>query len=649
MHNRLVADSSDDKSTTPAGDRPLASDRREDIDTDGNTKVEHDADADSKLLLSAATVKLRAQFFEDRYEYKSALGRGGMGEVSAFADKRMGREVAVKLALPDPDQDRAGREAFTARFIHEARVQARIEHPAVVPVYDLGLTSAKKPYFTMKRVRGLTLEQVIDGLAAGDEEITGRFNRRRLLTAFSQVCLAVDFAHSRGVIHRDLKPANLMFGDFGEVYVLDWGIAATTHSGTEPNAPGRSAVIGVSGGGTVGYMAPERLEGDDDGSDASDIYGLGAILYELLTHQPLNPGSTPQARGVATLEGDQPPPSERAPELEIPPELDVICMRATALRPAQRYSSARRLADAVDGYLDGVRDEALRSELAQQYTAAASEAADRLLLDAEGTIEERSEVLRDLGRALALDPDNEVARETMVRLLTTPPPVAPPQVLEEQERAAAQRRMWAGKAAVVAYLSFLLYWPLFVWAGARDWTPLIAYSVLSTVSAVLCFVAAYRRGGKESWVVAAMLVSSVAVGSTAMLYGPFVLLPAAIATNAAAYTMIVSRPARVLTTAAALAAIAIPLALDWLGVIAPFYRFEGGEMTIVAHSIEFSTASSMAVMLAASVGSVLTGTLTMGALKKTLDRAERQLLMYTWHFRQLAPGTTQTRTPVATP
>ena len=643
-----MADSSDEKSTAPAGGRPLANQRGEDVDTEGDTKVDDDTDADAKLLLAAAAVKLRAQFFEDRYDYTTALGRGGMGEVCAYADKRMGREVAVKLALPDPDRDRAGREAFTARFIHEARVQARIEHPAVVPVYDLGLTSAKKPYFTMKWVRGLTLKEVISGLADGDEEISGRFNRRRLLTAFSQVCLAIDYAHSKGVLHRDLKPANLMFGDFGEVYVLDWGIAATTHVGTEPKAPGRSAIIGVSGGGTAGYMAPERLEGGDDASDASDIYSLGAILYELLTYQPLNPGNTPQARGVASLEGNQPPPSERAAELDIPPELDVICMRATALRPGQRYSSARRLADAIDGYLDGVRDEALRSELAEQYTTAAVEAADQLL-EEDGSVEERSAVLRDVGRALALDPDNELARATMVRLLTTPPRHAPPQVIEEQKRAAAQRRIWAGKAAVLAYMSFLLYWPLFLWAGARDWTPLIAYSVLSVVSAALCFVAAFRRGGSEGWVVAAMLVSSVAVGSTAMLYGPFVLLPAAIATNATAYAMIVSRPARILTAVAALAAIVVPLLLDWLGVVAPFYRFEGGEMTIVAHSIEFSTASSIAVMLAASVGSVLTGTLTMAAIKKTLDRAERQLLMYTWHFRQLAPGTTQARTPIATP
>lgn len=209
--------------------------------------------------------------------------------------------------------------------------------------------------------------------------------------------------------------------------------------------------------------------------------------------------------------------------------------------------------------------------------------------------------------------------------------------------------MWAGKAAVLAYLSLLLYWPLFLWAGARDWTALLTYSALSLISAGLCYVAAFRRGGKEAWVVAAMLVSTVAVGSTAMLYGPLVLLPAAVATNAAAYAMMVSRPAQILTAVSAIAALTLPLVLDWLGIVAPFYRFEGGEMTILAHSIDLSAASSTAMLFAASVGSVLTGTLTMGALKTTLDRAERQLLMYTWHFRQLAPGTTRTRTPVAAP
>jgi len=147
----------------------------------------------------------------ERYSGDTLLGQGGMGEVRLCVDKVIGREIARKTILPH-----ARNGSTLARFVREAKVQARLEHPSIVPVYDIGRDEDGAVWFTMKRVRGRSLAEVI---ASGEE------SRRKLLTAFVAVCYAVAFAHERGVIHRDLKPQNIMLGSFGEVSVLDWGIA----------------------------------------------------------------------------------------------------------------------------------------------------------------------------------------------------------------------------------------------------------------------------------------------------------------------------------------------------------------------------------------------------------------------------------------
>jgi serine/threonine protein kinase len=158
---------------------------------------------------------------DERYAVKNALGKGGMGEVFLCADGWIGREVAMKVALGGPSAP----VHLRARFIREALVQGQLEHPSVVPVYDLGIRPDGSAYFTMKRVRGETLEEVLEKLRAGDPEAAATHTRRRLLGAFSGVCLAIAFAHARGVLHRDLKPANIMLGAYGELYILDWGLS----------------------------------------------------------------------------------------------------------------------------------------------------------------------------------------------------------------------------------------------------------------------------------------------------------------------------------------------------------------------------------------------------------------------------------------
>src|SRR5690349_13154251 len=186
-------------------------------------------DRPAALRVEVADVPLASD--RDRYEPLGVLGKGGMGEVRLVKDRRIARHVAVKTLRSDVRTD----PEYRARFLLEARLQGQLEHPSIVPVHDLGETGDGDVFFSMAHVEGVTLRTALRLVREGDR----RFSRRRLLTAFSSVCLAVDFAHRRGVVHRDLKPENIMLGDFGGAYVLDWGIAKVMHA---PEAELRDSV-----------------------------------------------------------------------------------------------------------------------------------------------------------------------------------------------------------------------------------------------------------------------------------------------------------------------------------------------------------------------------------------------------------------------
>jgi serine/threonine-protein kinase len=267
----------------------------------------------------------------DRYELLQVIGRGGMGEVRLVLDRRLGRIVAMKTLRRDLPFTRAAQ----ARLLREALVQARLQHPAIVPVYDVGRAAAGDPYFTMKRVRGRSLSALLDReRSQGGHERT----RARLLSAFGTVCLAMAYAHRKGVVHRDLKPDNVMLGDFGEVWVLDWGVAKADFAEAR-ELSGREARSFV---GTPGYMAPEQIE-DFDAVDArADVYALGALLFEIVTREPLHPGRTAEEVIAATLRAD------RSRTAMPDQRLGEVCRRATAPTPSDRYPDARTLFAAFD-------------------------------------------------------------------------------------------------------------------------------------------------------------------------------------------------------------------------------------------------------------------------------------------------------------
>jgi serine/threonine protein kinase len=260
-----------------------------------------------------------------------------MGEVHLCDDRRLRCQVALKklhAAAAAKLEDRA-------RFTREALAQRQLEHPAIVPVHDVGIDDDGSLYFTMRRIRGTTLDEILSEQAKESAAFAGEYSRHRLLCAFTKVCLAVDYAHDHGILHCDLKPANIMLGPYGEVYVLDWGLARQIGEDADESPCG-----------TPGFMAPEVIRSGM--LDArSDVYSLGSMLYELLTLCPLHGGAEPLALMYSTLEGGIVLPSIRAPWRGIAPELDAICLRATALEPEGRYRTARALHDAVERFLEG--------------------------------------------------------------------------------------------------------------------------------------------------------------------------------------------------------------------------------------------------------------------------------------------------------
>jgi WD40 repeat protein len=302
----------------------------------------------------------------DRYVEWREIGRGGMGVVYEAWDRTLERRVALKLLTPSRSGSRpSGRASERAlRFLGEARLTARLDHPGIVPVHDL-TEDAGRLCYSMRRVEGRTLRDVTALLGDGREG----WNLRRAIGVLLQACQTVAYAHSRGVIHRDLKPSNIMAGPYGEVYVLDWGLARALDSavpgarpdpareeppdGTEPPSAGLTLDGSVLG--TPAFMAPEQARGESAllGA-AADVYALGAILYSLLSGEDpyASGGSEPSREELIgrVIAGPPRPLLELSPAA--PPELVSICERAMARRAGERYASALEMAEDLRAWLE---------------------------------------------------------------------------------------------------------------------------------------------------------------------------------------------------------------------------------------------------------------------------------------------------------
>jgi serine/threonine-protein kinase len=589
----------------------------------------------------------------ERYVPQGVLGHGGMGEVLLCEDRRLGRAVAMKVTRPELRASGPQR----AQFLREARIQAGLEHPSIVPVYDVGNEAGTTPYFTMKRVNGVTLREVLRGLRHGDPAIVEKYTQRRLLASFATVCMAVHYAHSRDVLHRDLKPSNIMFGEYAEVYVLDWGVARSDAAQAPPEARSDASPAGEGLVGTLGYLAPEQASGGPVDARA-DVYALGVILFEILTLQPLHVVHEPGPLLASTLAQVEARASKRAPNRGIPPELDAICVRATALEPGGRYASAREIHDAVDRYLEGDRDLSMRRETAATHARAGRVLAEEALsaADPEAGAARRARALGEASSALAFDPDNQEARSLLLQLLTRPPETMPAAARAELEAEWLAGLEKGGKLYALSHLVWLPFGVLFVLFG-YSWR----YAALQAALFVATTVVALRLLGKlrmtdldlprgRAVELTIFGLDALALASMSAAYGPLVLLPMLVLASMLSTVM---RPKGALghgtLTAIACATVLLPLGLEWLGVVPPSYTVESGRFVVESRVMPFNAWNTVGLLTFTTIALLVSVSVAFGQQRARVSEAERRLFLQTWQLRQLVPPRRDRRQGIGSP
>jgi serine/threonine-protein kinase len=304
-----------------------------------------------------------------RYEPVKLLGAGGMGEVILVEDQDIARRVAVKRLLPE-----LGHPSILARFIDEIRTVGRLEHPNIVPIHDVGIDELGRYFFVMKYVEGETLESVIEKLCAGDPDYHARYTHERRIEIFLGLLHALEYAHEKGVVHRDIKPANVMIGRFGEVVLMDWGIAKPLDAARDVAASVEAEVADAAAGaprsrafttrvgsiiGTPAYMSPEQARGENERIDArSDLYSACVLFHELVCLRHYLADAPSMEAMLATVRHEDANMwklyATRHPDHGPPPaELVHFAHEGMSLDPARRYASASAMIARLQGILEG--------------------------------------------------------------------------------------------------------------------------------------------------------------------------------------------------------------------------------------------------------------------------------------------------------
>ena len=330
------------------------------------------------------------------YTDRGEIGRGGMGVVRRAFDDDLQRLVAIKVMLPSLSKN----EFLSQRFVDEARITALIDHPNIAPVYRLAKGQSGELSLVMKLIEGQPLSGYLRGLPPPPWPAQVLDS---VLSIFVKVCDAVAFAHSRSVIHLDLKPENVMLGPFGQVYVVDWGIARYRPGSEQPAALTTMAPRDASTG-TPSYMSPEQaLRIEAQISELTDVFLLGGMLYEILTGQRPHAGKTLVAVVTSAIRGTIVPPSKRAPHRVVPPALARIAMKALAAKPQDRYQSVLDLQRDVVAFQRGEERAPRRTYLAGSVVIREGERGDEAFVIVSGRCQVtamkdgRRIVLRELG------------------------------------------------------------------------------------------------------------------------------------------------------------------------------------------------------------------------------------------------------------
>jgi eukaryotic-like serine/threonine-protein kinase len=343
---------------------------------------------------------LKRENDSEKYIVDCKVAQGGMGAIYRVDDQDLKRTSVLKIILPGVMED----ALLFRRFIEEAQITAQLEHPNIIPVHELGVLGDDKLYFSMKYVQGDPLGSILKKVRDGDKEFCAKYTRFSLLTIFRKVCDAIAYAHSKDIIHRDIKPDNIMVGDYGEVLLMDWGLArredpdkdtSARHAGgdrheyyeDEAEDDGFKTQFGVVKG-TPAYMAPEQARGSVDEIDnRSDIYLLGTTLYAMVTFQVPFVGNDIYEILANAENGIFVPPGERAPEREIPEELCRIIMKAMAFKQEDRYQTVEALSEDLDALMAGNTGSTRKRFRAGEYIMQEGEAGNEAYVILSGKVE----------------------------------------------------------------------------------------------------------------------------------------------------------------------------------------------------------------------------------------------------------------------
>jgi serine/threonine-protein kinase len=461
----------------------------------------------------------------------------------------------------------------------EVLVRARLEHPAIPPVYEMGADEHGSVYFTARRPRGATLA---DAVALGQHTLY------RLAEAFSTACQAVEYAHANGVFHRGLGPDRIVLGDHGEVYVTGWGSATIVSAGEDASSHTRA-----------------------------DVDSLVAVLASVL------------AAAQKTLRDDA--ESVLLPEgAATPPELEAI-----AAKPGG-FASAAELSAAVARFLEGERDTSQRRARAVEHLVAAEEAMTSALAADNGGAEDRAVAMRWVSQALALDPSNARAAGVMVKLLTEPPRTLPPEAEYELSAAARADRQRSSRIACFLYLTWFVCAPFVLVQPGASVSLVAALSAAFGAAAAAFWGAsrAHAEPGKDD--LGTVVFSMLAAASLGVVVGPLALVPTMVVANVIGFVLQGGSRRRGVVLSLASLAIAGPVALQALGIIPPSYVARGDALAIVPHLVP-QTPASQIVLTLVEVMVVFSACVFFRRFRDARNGAEEKIHVHAWQLRQLVP------------
>jgi serine/threonine-protein kinase len=561
----------------------------------------------------------------DRYRLGGPLGASGM---RAAHDRRLSRYVALKELA---DRSVAGRH----RFLREAMIQSQLEHPGIVPLYDLEERDGVLA-FSMRRPRGMTLAAALAAIAAGDAATIQRFPLHKLLGALSSAAQAIRYAHARGVAHLDLRPKNILLGDFGEVYVLDWSAARLRGESVSLPEESTLPMPGSDGDamGAPGYLAPEQIRGQRAFDERSDIHALGAILFEMVTRRPLYAGRMPLERAQATLDGADVRARAAGAEPAPPEALLAICERATRAAAADRYASVTKLLAELEAFLEGGRDTEMRRAAAVKHaeSAARSLAASK----SSDSLEARKSAMQHCGRALVLDPGNRDATRVLRELLTDPPARIPAEVADSF--AAHERHEIASMLpyGIVGVASFAVFLPVAMWMGVRSWAAIGAILMILVWALAASWAIGKLWPTSQQGLYPAFFATSGLIAGVSAFFGPLIVVPTIAAVNTMIFMMHFARP-RWWPIVVGWASFVVPATLQLTGVLRSSYAFSGGTLQVLPWAVELPRVATTLFLAMSGVVSLLAGGLMTLRLRETLNAARLRAELYTWHLEQLLP------------